>query len=97
MGSEMEKLKKLADTVENLEEIQYTQIELTDQRRARVNDSLEKLNHKLHSLSNLYMAMEEKINELSEFATQLKSELDDLRQSIESLSDRGDTDSAPTV
>jgi chromosome segregation ATPase len=86
-------MKKLTETVENLEEIQYVQIELTDQRRKRVNDSLEKLNHKLHSLSNLYMAMEEKINELAAFATQLKAEIDDLRQSIESLDNRSDTDS----
>lgn len=87
------RMKKLTETVENLEEIQYVQIELTDQRRKRVNDSLEKLNHKLHSLSNLYMAMEEKINELAAFATQLKAEIDDLRQSIESLDNRSDTDS----
>ena len=91
------KIEKLKQTVENLEEIQYIQIELTDQRRKRVNDALDRLGHKLHTLSNLYMAMEEKINELGEFATQLKVEIDDLRQSIESLDNRSDTDSESAV
>lgn len=91
------KMEKLTQIVENLEEIQYTHIELTDQRRARVNDSLEKLNHKLHTLSNLYMAMEEKLNELGQFTTQLEIELNDLRESFKSISDRSDADSAPTT
>jgi chromosome segregation ATPase len=74
-------------TVTDLEDIQHQQIELTDMRRAKVDDKLEALNHKLHALSNMYMGMEEKLNELAEFASHMKSGLDDLRQSLKSFSD----------
>lgn len=89
--------KKLDQTVTELEDIQHVQIEITDRRRYKVDDKLESLNHKLHTLSNLYMAMEEKINELAEFGTLLKSELDDLRQSIKSISNRSNADSDTTT
>lgn len=79
------RLDKLEDTTENLEEVQYTQVELDELKHKHIDNTLEKLNHKLHTLSNFYMGLEEKINELAEYASQLKVELDDLRQSIESF------------
>ena len=82
-----QRMTDLEQTVTDLEDIQHTHIELTDLRRAKVNDKLESLNHKLHSLSNLYMAMEEKLNELAEFSSQIKVSLDDLRKGIKSLGD----------
>jgi len=82
-----QRMTNLEQTVTDLEDIQHTHIELTDLRRAKVNDKLESLNHKLHSLSNLYMAMEEKLNELAEFSSHIKESLDDLRQSLKSFSD----------
>ena len=86
MEQQREQIDHLQQTVDDLEDIQHTQIELTDIKDKNVAWTLEKLNHKLHSLSNLYMGMEEKLNELAEFATQLKDEIDDLRKGIESLS-----------
>ncbi len=80
-------VEHLAQSVSDLEEIQHQQIELTDKRGMHVDNKLESLNHKLHSLSNLYMGMEEKLNELAQFASQMKSSLDDLRQSLKSFSD----------
>jgi uncharacterized coiled-coil DUF342 family protein len=86
------KLEKLEKVVENLEEIQYTQGELIAKRRLRIDNALENMAHKLHTLSNMYMGMEERLNELGEFASQvndfathLKEEIDDLRQSVESI------------
>jgi chromosome segregation ATPase len=88
-----ERLAHLQQTVDDLEDIQHTQIELSEIKDKNVAWDLEKLNHKLHSLSNLYMGMEEKLNELAEFATQLKDEIDDLRESIKAISNRSNTDS----
>ena len=80
------KVEHLVQTVSDLEDIQHHQIELGDRRDANVDNKLESLNHKLHTLSNLYMGMEEKLNELAQFASQMKSSLDDLRESLKSFS-----------
>jgi chromosome segregation ATPase len=93
----LEQIKKLKQIVENLEEIQYSHIELDEIKDKKVEWSLEKFNHKLHTLSNLYMAMEEKINEIAEFTSQLTSDIDDLRESIKSLSNRSNSDSETTL
>ena len=88
---------RIEQTTTDLEDIQHTQIELTELKDRRVGNQFENLIHKLHNLSNLYMGMEEKLNELAEFTSLIKDDIDDLRKSIESLSDRSDPNSDPTV
>lgn len=82
-----EQIAHLEQTVSDIEEIQHTQMELTDLKDRKTDDRLETITHKLHTLSNQYMALEEKINEIAEFATRMKQGLDDLRQSLKSFSD----------
>lgn len=82
-----EQLAQIEQTLTDLEDIQHTQIELGELKDRKTDNTLENIIHKLHTLGNLYMGLEEKINELAEFATQLKDELDDLRKSVESYSD----------
>lgn len=82
-----EQIAAIEQTLTDLEDIQHTQIELGALKDRKTDNTLENLQHKLHSLSNLYMGMEEKINELAQYATQLKDEIDDLRKSVESYSD----------
>lgn len=82
-----EQIAHLEQTVSDIEEIQHTQMEITELKDRKVDDRLEIITHKLHTLSNQYMAMEEKLNEVAEFASHMRQALDDLRQSLKSFSD----------
>lgn len=87
LEQQKEQIAHLEQTVSDMEEIQHTQMEITELKERKTDDRLEVITHKLHTLSNQYMAMEEKLNEVAEFASHMRQALDDLRQSLKSFSD----------
>lgn len=96
----LERLKKLEQLTKDFESIQYAY-------STKTAIQFENFSHKLHSISNLYMGLEEKVNEVAEFGStleerlieltkqlaSLEADLHDLRESITSADNRSNQDS----